>query len=271
LEYVTSESLKRIDLSFCNMDEIELEGFPALMTAILRGNMVRELNSESFVNSRMIENLDLSQNAIKSVDASSFKKLKHLKSLDLSFNTIPKIERDTFKENELLTRLDLSRNYISRFNRITAQGMTHLNMTWCEIMNIDPDALSGMPELLDLDLSNNLITEIPDFLSSEMLQSLDLSTNRITTIRNQTFMGFPELAKLRLSGNRLTVPLKREFFNENIFLAEMHLFDNPWLCHCSELHSFYIFVTDAPAKNWDKKSLRCGSPSDVYGQTWVRA
>lgn len=132
-EYVQSLSLKRIDLSYCNMDNIELEGFPALMTAILRGNMIRELNKDSFINTKMIEHLDLSQNSIISVDTSTFKRLKHLKTLNLSFNMIPKIERETFKENELLTKLDLGRNTISRFNRITAPNLTHLNMTWCQI------------------------------------------------------------------------------------------------------------------------------------------
>lgn len=227
-EYVESTTLKRIDLSFCNMDNIELEGFPAIMTAILKGNMVRELTRESFINTKMLEHLDLSQNALNSVDTNTFKKLKHLKSLNLSFNMISKIERDTFKENELLTRLDLSRNSISRMNRITAPTLTHLNMTWCQIMTIDPDAISGLPELVELDLSNNLISEIPDTLSSENLQSLDLSMNRMSTIRNSTFFGFPDIARINLSGNRFTIPFRKDFFDDNLYLAELGLGDNPW-------------------------------------------
>lgn len=211
-EYVQSTSLKRIDLSYCLMDNIELEGFPALTTAVLKGNMIRELTKETFINTKMIENLDLSQNSVNSVDTSTFKKLKHLKNLNLSFNMIPKIERETFKENELLTKLDLSRNTINRLNRINAPSLTHLNLTWCQIMSIDPDAISGMPELVQLDLSNNLINDIPDTLFSENLQSLDLSMNRMTNIKNATFAGFPDISKINLSGNRFTVPFKKDFF-----------------------------------------------------------
>lgn len=268
-EYVESISLKKIDLSYCNMENIELEGFPALTTAILKANMVRELSKESFINTKVLENLDLSQNSINSVDANAFKKLKHLKTLNLSFNMISKIERDTFKDNELLTKLDLSRNTISRFNRITAPNLTHLNMTWCQIMILDPDAISGMPELVELDLSNNLINDIPDTLTSENLQSIDLSMNRMTNIRNSTFWGFPEIAKINLAGNRFTLPFRRDFFADNLYLAELQLGDNPWLCNCHEMHSFYIYVTDAPAKIWEKQSLRCQSPEDVAGRTWV--
>lgn len=96
-EFVSSVSLRKIDLSYCNMDNIELEGFPALTTVILKANMIRQLNSDSFINSRVIEVLDLSQNSIVSVSTTTFNKLKHLRILNLSFNMIPKIERDTFK------------------------------------------------------------------------------------------------------------------------------------------------------------------------------
>lgn len=269
-EYVESTTLKRIDLSFCNMDDIELEGFPALMSAVLKGNMIRELNRESFINTKMLESLDLSQNAVNAVDADAFKKLKHLKSLNLSFNMISKMERDTFKENELLTKLDLSRNTISRFNRITAPNLTHLNMTWCQIMTVDPDAIAGLPELIQLDLSNNLINDVPDTLASDNLQTLDLSMNRMTSIRNTTFIGFPEITKINLSGNRFTIPFKKEYFSDNLFLDELDLGDNPWLCNCHDMYGFYLYITDAPAKVWQKQMLRCQSPEAFEGRTWVR-
>lgn len=268
-EYMSSPSLKNINLSHCNMESIELEGFPVLTSVDLKVNMIRELTKESFINTKVLEKLDLSQNSINTVDVHAFKKLKHLKVLNLSFNMIGKIERDTFKDNELLTRLDLSRNAISRFNRIVAPNLRHLNMTWCQIMIVDPDAISEMPELVELDLSNNLISEIPDTLTSENLQTLDLSMNRLTTIRNLTFWGFPEIAKLNLAGNRFTLPFRREFFSDNLYLAELQLGDNPWLCNCHDMQSFFTYVTDPPAKIWEKQSLRCQSPEEVAGRTWV--
>lgn len=267
-EFVSSVSLRKIDLSYCNMDNIELEGFPALTTVNLRANMIRQLDAESFLNSRMIETLDLSQNSINSINVNTFAKLKHLKSLNLSFNMIPKIERDTFKENELLTKLDLSRNYISRFNRITAPYLTLLNMTWCEIMTIDPDALTGFHELTTLDLSNNLIIDLPDTLALDNLQNLDLSMNRMTTIRNSTFSGFPEITKINLSGNRFTTALRVEHFDGNPYLSDLALGDNPWLCNCMDILAFYNFVTDPPMKVWEKSTLRCQSPENAAGKSW---
>lgn len=272
-EYVQSSTLKRIDLSFCNMDDIELEGFPNLLTAILKGNMIRQLDRESFINTKLLENLDLSQNAIVTVEHNTFKKLKHLKVLNLSFNMISKIERDTFKENEILTKLDVSRNFISRFNRIVATSLTNLNMTWCQIMTIDPDALTGLPDLIELDLSNNLIIDFPDALVSESLQSLDMSMNRLSSIRNTTFIGFPELTRISLSGNRFTLPFRKDYFADNVYLTELWLGDNPWTCNCHDtnLYNFYNFLLESPSKIWDKKSLRCMNPEELYGKTWEMA
>lgn len=177
-EYVTSESLKRIDLSRCNMDDIELTGFPNLVTIILRGNLITHLNRKSFENNLILENIDLSYNAITNVSSGSFRDLKYLKNLDLSFNMIRRVEKDTFKHNELLTSINLSRNYVDRLNRFVAKSLTHLNMSWCEIMTIDLDAFAEMPEIIDLDLSNNLFTYLPSSLRSDTMQSLNLERCR---------------------------------------------------------------------------------------------
>lgn len=177
-EFVQSESLKRIDLSLCNMDGIELSGFPNLMTAILRGNLISRIKRDSFEKNVGLENIDLSSNSITHISSVSFRELKLLKHLDLSYNMIRRIERDTFKDNDVLTSINLSRNYVERFNRISARSLTHLNMSWCEVLNIDLDAFNDMPELVELDLSNNLFSEFPATLQSHTLQTLDLSMCR---------------------------------------------------------------------------------------------
>ncbi|XP_055686331.1 toll-like receptor 4 [Lutzomyia longipalpis] len=269
-EYVASESLKRIDLSYCNMGGVEIAGFPHLTTAVLRGNMIRQLGQDIFKSNVYLENLDLSFNAISYVNPGTFKDLGNLKHLDISFNMIPRIDRDTFKHNNMLTTINLSRNYIGRFNRIQAKAVNSLNMSWCEIIAIDADALQGCPVLTELDLSNNLITSIPDNLNSQSLQTLDLSMCRITSIRNSTFSDFPELSRINLSGNRFTTPFRVDFFSDLLYLQEIGLGDNPWRCECrnTEFYKFFSFLVEPPSKIWDKSHLRCNSPDDLYGVPW---
>ncbi|XP_058463249.1 uncharacterized protein LOC131437733 [Malaya genurostris] len=270
---VTSQTLKRINLSNCNMDSIDLDGFPNLMTVILRGNMIRQLTRESFAWNLLLENIDLSSNAISSVQSEAFRGLTHLKNLDLSFNMIKQLDGKVFKDNELLTHINLSRNYLWRLVRITAPSLIHLNMSWCEILAFDSDALAGMPSLVDLDLSGNLLFEIPDRVMSDSLQTLDLSMCRITTIKNTTFSRLPALLRLNLSGNRFTTPFRIDYFDDNPYLSEIWLGDNPWRCDCrsSDFFHFYVFLTEPPRRISDRKHLRCTSPEDFYGATWEAA
>ncbi|XP_037035716.1 toll-like receptor 6 [Bradysia coprophila] len=272
-EFVKSESLKRIDLSNCNMDAIELTGFPKLTTAILRGNLIKFIDGQSFLNNVELENIDLSYNAIMQLGSGSFRKIKQLKHLDLSFNVIPKIERETFKHNDLLTSINLSRNYMDTLHRITARSLTYLNMSWCGILHVEYDAFAEMGELIELDLSNNLIYDFPVSLQSDSLQTLDLSMCRLSTINNETFRGFPQLSRINLSGNRFTTTFKREFFDDNPYIQDIWLGDNPWRCDCRSLEffHFYDYLIDIPAKVNDRGLLKCNSPEKVFGLTWDTA
>lgn len=177
-ELVHSVSVQRLDLSYCNMDTIEIGGFPNLTTAILRGNLINRLRRDSFEPNAALEEVDLSSNAITHVSSQALQRLPMLKRLDLSFNMIRRVERETFRHNDMLTGINLSRNFIERMSRIDGRSLTHLNMSWCEVLNIDLDAFNDMPELRALDLSNNLFSEFPVTLHSAKLQSLDLSMCR---------------------------------------------------------------------------------------------
>lgn len=249
-EFVKSESLTKIDLSFCNMDNVELLGFPQLKSAILQGNLIKDLTRDSFKNNEHIQSLQLASNAIALIHQLTFSHLKELREVDLSFNMLGKVDRETFKENNQLTTINLSRNFIGRFSRIISASLTHLNMSSCEIVSIDGDALVGLPALVELDLSQNLIASIPDSLVSDNLQLLDLRMCRLSAIRNTTFVNLPELSRIRLSGNRFTTPFRKEFFEQNPYLTEIWLGDNPWRCDCpnAEFLQFFRFITDSPSK-----------------------
>lgn len=177
-QYVESLSLQQIDLSMCNMNAVELKGFPNLTAAHLNGNLITELTAETFQNNILMENLNLSSNAITRISPLSFRWLNHLRILDLSFNEIRQIDRDTFIDNPQLTSINLSYNVFERFRRFISKSITYLNLSRCEITRIDADAIDDLPELLELDLSYNWFSELPHKLSSTLLQNLDMSQCR---------------------------------------------------------------------------------------------
>lgn len=178
-EFVESETIRYIDVSRCNLNAVELNGMPNVTTVILRNNLIHQLTHKTFENSSQIENLELSYNSINYVSTVAFRGLKRLKNIDLSFNMIREIEPYTFADNPALTTINLSRNYIVRLHQIYSQSIAYLNMSWCEITTIDGNALGGMPDLVELDLSNNLFNELGNGrLESKLLQTLDLSRCR---------------------------------------------------------------------------------------------
>lgn len=173
-----SNSLRVLKMSHCYMDMIDLKGLPNVTTVLLNVNSLTQLTPDTFGNNDRIDCLDLSYNAITHIAPKTFDGMRKLRVLDLSFNLIREIATDTFRNNHNLKIINLSRNTIDRFRRLVSDSLTSLNLSSCELLAIDDDALIEMPQLIDLDLSKNFINEFPSGLKSPLLQILDLSQCR---------------------------------------------------------------------------------------------
>ncbi|CAH1639564.1 unnamed protein product [Spodoptera littoralis] len=268
-----SDSLKYLDISYCNVLQPNLQGFPNLRRAILNHNMIRFLRSNEFVNNTLLEYIDLSYNNIGSLKSDTFRGLHVIKYLDLSWNEIATIPEDTLLEMPSLTQIKLSRNYLSSVGHLKSNSLTVLDMSSCEISSIGKDSLEGLQSLIDLDLSRNLLTHIPDSISSNTLKYLNLNYNRITFINNYTFFMLPRLAGLSVIGNRFTTIWRRSYFESNPYLERLDLTDNMWRCDCADanMYDFYEFVTLEPSKKEESYNLVCNSPIALIGQTWLEA
>lgn len=268
-----SDSLKYVDISFCNVLQPNLQGFPNLRKAILNHNMIRYLRSNEFLNNTKLEYLDLSYNNIGSLKSDTFRGLSMIKHLDLSWNEIANIPEDALLEMPSLTQMKIARNYLTNVGHLRSLSLTVLDMSSCEISSIGKDSLEGLQSLVDLDLSRNLISQIPDSISSNTLKYLNLNYNRISFINNYTFFMLPRLVGLSVIGNRFTTIWKRAYFESNPYLERLDLADNMWRCDCTDgnMFDFYEFVTLEPNKKEESFNLICNSPMTIFGQTWLEA
>lgn len=109
--------------------------------------------------------LDISSNQLTEFHF-DFEKLAHLSTINLSSNKI-----SSFKvKSSSLHILDLSQNQISQFPEIPP-CVTDLKMSKNQIKDVPHDTNQGLPNLKNLDLSENEITGIPKSLGALKLKS----------------------------------------------------------------------------------------------------
>ncbi|RZF35993.1 hypothetical protein LSTR_LSTR005809 [Laodelphax striatellus] len=158
--------------------------------------------------------------------------------LDMSGNNLQILPADMFVRAELL---NLQRVYLRA----------------CKIGQVDDRAFFGLSNLVELDLSHNLLTAVPSnmFRDVPSLRDINLAHNPIQKIDSHAFRTVPGLVKLdlshcelqaiapmafdgvellealKLNGNRLS-QLKHKTVETLSRLHGVELHDNPWHCDC---------------------------------------
>ncbi|XP_033756241.1 uncharacterized protein LOC117338985 [Pecten maximus] len=147
------------------------------------------------------------------VDGQSlFQNMPALRHLDLSSNRIEKLYRETFQETKLKT-LIISDNPLSSIERDFFRGfisLSNLQITQTSLRLLQTSApqqsvLKHLTDLKYLDLSFNLIEEIPRKAFDDMrsLKQLNLSHNPVTSVDISAFLGMHSLRDLRLTYTNL--------------------------------------------------------------------
>lgn len=160
-------------------------------------------------------------------------------------NNLQTLPRDKFLKMDLI---NLQRIYLCR----------------CRITSIDDRTFRGLTNLVELDLSGNLLESVPTetFLDCPALMRLTLNANPIKTLRKAAFnhlaflttielsncqisnveqgafQGLYSLEWLHLNGNKMTTLPGAAYLPES--LKGVQLQENPWECDCHilELHAW---------------------------------
>jgi Leucine-rich repeat (LRR) protein len=273
---LTSESLQVFEAAHCSLTTPGLHAFPNLTYANLRGNKIVTLKEKTFLRNKFLVELDLSANEIKDIHPRTFIGARELAFVNLSSNSLQgSLPSNTFSTNYNLKTLDLSVNRLQSVGNLSILMLENLDLSQCQIKDIEKDSLTGLPWLTYLDLSHNPLDNIPDNIQSWYLRDIDLSYCRLSHITNDTFNRLPEIGSINLIGNRFTRAFKNDMFEYNDRLESLKLADNPWICDCQskDFKDFWEFLTNYPVKvtQSEQSGLKCMAPDSVAGKSWISA
>ena len=157
--------------------------------------------------------------------------------LDVSGNTLQILHRVLFKRLELvnLQRVYMSRCRLGHLDDLTFQGLTNLvelDLSDNMLTTLPVTALSELPALMRLSLARNPIQRVPTaaFRSLKYLMALELSQCEIEFVEDRAFDGLKNLEWLKLDGNAL-----KSIAGSSVLPVSLHgitLHANPWRCDC---------------------------------------
>lgn len=214
--------------------------FPSLEHLDLSGNQMRRFTGSLLGNLSALSNLNIGCNKFKTMTKEFFTGLpKSMRLLNLTFcardeSSTPVFSKDVFSTLPPIQRLIMQKGFLKNsvfglFASADVDDLSELDLSYNSI-SIMPKAQTVLKPLMNLKilkLRANLFQSLGPrtFQQFEQLRELDISRNRIISIKKDDFAGLYNLKTLTIAGNDITdvesgaldsVPNLEEFyFGEN--------------------------------------------------------
>lgn len=183
LDFVTDD-IQKLDLSYNNITVVSNTMFAkmtGLTNLILRGNSIKKIHQLAFFPLKNLRQIDLSSNNLEQVSSQLFMGNRDLDVIRLNDNERLKklplegFESETGKFDVYLfdaSNCDLNELGDKTFARMPK--LTTLNLAWNNIDNLSKDFFSTVSSLIELDLSNNVLSNLNSqiFLNNRNLKKV---------------------------------------------------------------------------------------------------
>lgn len=202
---------------------------------------ITNITSETFNCLENITSLFLSDNEIGSIGTGAFSNLRNLETLFIFGNNIAYIAPDAFHNLGSLTEFVLEDHNINSLTSTFFEGMVSLQklvLVNNSIEIVKRDAFQNLYGLKDLFLSSNKLMELDGiFKNLSSLELLNLDSNRLVQLSEDTFSDLISLRTLVLSNNPLE-DLHKDVFKSLVNLVNLDLKGGKLLALREDLFKF---------------------------------
>lgn len=188
--------------------------------------------------------------------------------LNFTHNKLAILQSERFQKMDLinLQKIYLSNNELIRINDRAFRGLSNLvelDLSDNMLTAIPTETFQDYSSLMRLSLSGNPIRELKAsaFKYLSYLTTLELSNCQIALIEDETFIGMDNLEWLRLDGNRIKAIRGSHILPES--LHGINLQGNRWTCDC-KLMDLYQWLNSNKIPQIENP--RCVEPARLQGQ-----
>ena len=204
-------------------------------------NDLGSLSSSQFSNAQNLHRLDLHGNQISNIHSNTFSGLQNLAFLDLSENELPTLPQGLFNALQSAESIDISSNLLTSLaaDQFSGPGdsLIQLILNNNHISAIHVNAFNNLPELDELYLDHNELTDVPEAVKKlPLLDYLSLSANPIVSIKARAFEGIIELNEVTLSSMPTLLDIHVDAFAANKEIQLIRLTNNPNLTEFTPQH-----------------------------------
>ncbi|XP_074509159.1 toll-like receptor 18 [Sebastes fasciatus] len=163
------------------------------------------------------------------------REFRQLQVLDFSNNNLGSVEnsRNCVWQNNITRLIAHHNQFVSEALRCLPTTVQYLDLSYCDLDQLDTTYFEKATNLKELLLSGNKIKFIPSKWESPSLQSLALDGNSFGLISKASFQDMPQLSKLRAGNNpyHCTCEL-HAFVQDTMSKGKVNLTDWPWNYRC---------------------------------------
>ena len=197
-------------------------------------NNITTIWRSAFGSVNSISVLLLNNNKIRKIEPNSFSAMTNLITLELSGNMLDGTTTDAKQFNFLdkLKRLKMNRNPLHviktfTFHFMTFPALVYLELSHCQIRQLEDGAISLLKLLEYLDLSWNKLKTFrrQDLKGLKSLKTLDLSHNYLKVLNEMPILG--ALIDLYLDSNKIyQVSVRKDILNGTDMLEHLYVRNN---------------------------------------------